>query len=245
MYKDHFLKFTDDKLVSAVEGGELPSDSSKYIHTQFRAMILNGFFPCPGARTTFLKGTYRFGVFDQLGTKETAKALGNSLRKFIEERGTWNSYYTAFVSCYIHPIPLTQEEFAHSFWRMLQELHVTDLSEWDPNYSSDPESPDFAFSYGGLSFFVAGMHSGSPRFARRFAWPTLVFNAHEQFEFLRLKGIYEKFRDGVRERDKNLQGFVNPVSTDIGQISEAIQYTGQINSPEWKCPFKPKTGEKK
>lgn len=240
MAKDHFLTFLDGKLVSQ-NREEGPTEAAQYIHTQFRAMILNAQFPCPGARTTFSRGTYRFGVFEEMGTKETAEALGNSLRKFIEERASMNTMYTAFVSCYKEPLPMNHEEFAHNLWKMLQELHVTDLSEWDPKYSTDPESPDFAFSYGGLSFFIAGMHSGSPRFARRFAWPTLVFNAHEQFDFLRSEGIFEKFRDGVRKKDAALQGYVNPVSQDVGLGSEAIQYTAQIKNPEWKCPFKHKS----
>lgn len=245
MSGDHYLRFDNEKLISGVEGREPPSEAAKYIHTQFRAMILNQQFPCPGARTTFKNGTYRFGVFDAMGSKETAEALGSSLRRFIQERGTWDTYYTGFVSCYKHPVPLTHEEFAHNLWKMLQELHAEDFEEWDPNYSSDPNAPDFAFSYGGMSFFIAGMHSGSPRFARRFGWPTLVFNAHEQFEFLRSKGIFEKFRDNVRKRDTALQGYVNPVSDDIGGASEAIQYTSKIDNPEWRCPFKPKNGVKK
>lgn len=237
MNVDHYLMFTDNKLVSARDQVTTPSAAAMFIHTQFRAMILNAQFPCPGARTTFSQGSYRFGVFDKMGTKETAQALGESLRTFIKDRATWDTKYTAFVSCYREPIPMSHEQFAYQLWSMLQELHVADLSEWDPGSSSDPESPDFAFSFGGMSFFIAGMHSGSPRFARRFGWPTLTFNAHEQFKFLRSEGIFEKFRDNVRKRDTLLQGYVNPVSTDFGTTSEAIQYTGKIDNKEWKCPF--------
>lgn len=235
MGQDHFLRFSDDKLLS--DTGE-PSLEAQYIHSQFRAMILSAQFPCPGARTTFSKCSYRFGVFDEMGTGETAAALGTSLSRFIQERATWETKYTAFVSCYKTPIPTSHEQFAQLLWGMLQELHGTDLTEWDARYSSDPASPNFAFSYGGMSFFIAGMHSGSPRFARRFGWPILVFNAHEQFEYLRSEGIFEKFRDGVRKKDSALQGHVNPVSTDMGAVSEAIQYTGEIKDPLWKCPFK-------
>lgn len=233
---DHYLKFENGKLISAIDD-TAPSEAALFIHTQYRNMILSPSFACPGAKTTFLQGTYRFGVFDVMGTKETAHALGSSLRRFIADRATWNTMFTGFVSCYKEPIPMSQEQFARGLWQMLQELHVNDLSEWDPLTSADPESPDFAFSFGGMSFFIAGMHSGSPRFTRRFAWPTLNFNAHEQFRYLRNEGIFEKFRDRVRERDTKLQGYVNPVSTEFGNISEAIQYTGQIQNPEWKCPF--------
>lgn len=233
---DHYLKFENGKLISAFDG-TLASEAAQFIHAQYRNMILSPSFVCPGAKTTFLQGTYRFGVFDVMGTKETAHALGESLRQFIADRKTWDTMYTGFVSCYKEPIPMTHEEFAYQLWNMLQELHVHDLSEWDPASSSDPGSPEFAFSFGGMSFFIAGMHSGSPRFTRRFAWPTLNFNAHEQFKFLRQQGIFEKFRDRVRQRDTALQGFVNPASTDFGASSEAIQYTGQIKDPKWKCPF--------
>lgn len=246
METDHYLMYVDDKLISAIDGVDESSEAAKFVHSQFRSMVLCAQFPCPGARTAFTQGTYRFGLFDSIGTKETAEALGHSLRNFIKARRSMNTVFTTFVSCYKHPIPLTHEEFAHLLWSMLQELHITDLSEWDAIYSSDPKAPDFAFSYGGLSFFIVGMHSGSPRFARRFGWPTLVFNAHAQFELLRSKGIFEKFQNRVRKQDTDLQGCINPALSDFGSgVSEAIQYTGQIENEAWKCPFqyKHKTGD--
>ncbi len=238
MSVDHYLQFVGNKLISGHDGITPASDAAIYIHSQYRNMILSTPFPCPGAKTTFSQGTYRFGVFDEMGTEETAKALAESLRSFIGTRASMDTKFTAFVSCYKEPLPMSHEEFAYNLWKMLQELHGADISAWDPSFSSDPESPDFAFSFGGLSFFIAGMHSGSPRFARRFAWPTLVFNAHEQFKWLRSEGIFEKFRDKVRGRDTALQGFVNPASADNGSSSEAIQYTGLIKDTSWKCPFK-------
>lgn len=242
MTQDSYLIYLDNKLVSGIDKATSASDSAVFVHSQFRNMITSMPFPCPGAKTTFAQGTYRFGLFDKMGTKETAEALGNSLRQFLAERPTWETNYTAFISCYKEPIPMNHEEFAYNLWNMLQELHAVDLSAWDSGSSCDPESPDFAFSFGGMSFFIAGMHSGSPRFARRFAWPTLVFNSHEQFKYLRNEGIFEKFRDRVRKRDTALQGYVNPVSSDHGTKSEAIQYTAKIDNENWKCPFKPKQG---
>ncbi len=238
MSVDHYLQLIDNKLVSAHDGVTPASEAAVYIHSQYRNMIQSSPFPCPGAKAVFAQGTYRFGVFDEMGTEETAEALGESIRSFITARASMGTMFTAFISCYKEPLPMNHEEFAYNLWTMLQKLHGTDISAWDPSFSSDVESPEFAFSFGGLSFFIAGMHSGSPRFARRFAWPTLVFNAHEQFKWLRSEGMFEKFRDRVRRRDVALQGFVNPVSADNGSASEAIQYTGAIKSNTWQCPFK-------
>src|ERR1043165_8097 len=83
METDHYLKFVDGKLFSAADEKSPASSAATYIHDQFRSMILSSQFPCPGARTTFSQGNYRFGVFDEMGTKETAIALGQSLRSFI------------------------------------------------------------------------------------------------------------------------------------------------------------------
>ena len=233
---DSYLKFDNGKLLSCLDN-YTPSAAASFVHMQYRNMILSPDFACPGAKTTFSQGTYRFGLFEKMGDPNSAKLLGDSLRRFIEERKTWNTNFTAFIACFKEPIPMSHLEFAQNLWSTLQVLHGEDIEQWDPHTNSDPESPEFAFSFGGMSFFIAGMHSGSPRFTRRFAWPTLNFNAHEQFRYLRKKGIFEKFRDLVRSRDTKLQGHVNPASTEFGNISEAIQYTGEIKDTSWKCPF--------
>ena len=49
---------------------------------------------------------------------------------------------------------------------------------------------NFGFSFAGRGFFVIGLHPASSRLARRFPWPTLVFNAHFQFDRLKADGRY-------------------------------------------------------
>lgn len=240
MSNDKYLKYADNKLASVSDASTHPSKLAVHIHSQFRSMILSPAFPCPGAKTAFSQGTYRYGVFGKMGTEETALDLGESLRNFLRERTTMNSNFTTFVASFKEPTIVTHEDFAHNLWAMLQQLHEVDLSQWNSTVSSDPESSDFAFSFAGTPIFIIGLHSGSPRFARRFAWPTMVFNVHEQFHKLRTDGIFEKFRDTVRKNDTELQGCKNPVAMDFGNTSEAIQYTGEIQNKQWKCPFKHK-----
>ena len=50
-------------------------------------------------------------------------------------------------------------------------------------------------------------------------------------------GSYEVVRDRIRERDKALQGEINPMLRDFGVTSEAKQYSGREVDKSWKCPF--------
>ena len=65
--------------------------------------------------------------------------------------------------------------------------------------------------------------------------PVIVFNLHEQFVELREHGKFDKVRDTIQSRDKQLQGSVNPMSADHGDQSEAAQYSGRHVGDEWAC----------
>ena len=67
--------------------------------------------------------------------------------------------------------------------------------------------------------------------------PVIVFNFHEQFVELRANGKFDAVRDKVQQRDKQLQGTINPMAADFGDRSEAAQYSGRHVGPEGKCPF--------
>jgi FPC/CPF motif-containing protein YcgG len=111
--------------------------------------------------------------------------------------------------------------------------------------SSDPNDPEFSFSFAGRAFYVIGIHPRSSRIARTFPWPALVFNPHEQFERLRTDGKWKKMQKAIRARELVLQGSINPMLTDFGEESEARQYSGRAVSSDWtppassggKCPF--------
>src|SRR5690606_216072 len=75
----------------------------------------------------------------------------------------------------------------------------------------------------------------------RFPWPALVFNSHRQFEQLRADGRYRKMQGVIRERDRALQGDINPNLADFGDISEARQYSGRATEPGWQCPLRVRT----
>src|SRR6185312_15214178 len=107
-----------------------------------------------------------------------------------------------------------------------------------PAVDSNPDSPHFSMSIGGSGFFVVGLHPNSSRAARRFKYPTLVFNLHAQFERLRDEGRYETIRNKTIERDIALDGTPNPMLARHGHGPAAAQYSGRLVNENWQCPFK-------
>lgn len=121
-------------------------------------------------------------------------------------------------------------EFERDFWDFMKALksHDQNLYPHDPRVGQRPEDKNFSFSLKSEAFFILALHPESPRLARRFHRPTIVFNPHQQFEAMRLKGIFTKVRDVIRSRDKKLQGEINPMVTDFGERSEVFQYMGKV-----------------
>jgi len=134
-------------------------------------------------------------------------------------------------------VPSDEAHFEALLWSTLQQLADHDSRPWAAGYDDDPADPRFAFSFAGTSFFIVGLHAHSSRLSRRFAFPTLVFNPHDQFDRLRADGKYGRFRDVIRARDIALQGSLNPMVRDFGAASEAPQYSGRAVSDTWQCPF--------
>lgn len=121
------------------------------------------------------------------------------------------------------------EGFEKMFWNFLREINLLDKLKYphDKRVSKNPQDENFSFSLMEEAFFILMLHPQSPRFARRFTYPAIVFNPHVQFEKLRMKGIFKKVRDIIRSRDVILQGSVNPMLSDFGEKSEIFQYTGK------------------
>lgn len=217
------------------------SDESTSHEQQFSRFVLQSDYPCLAARSAFRAGAYRTGRYARLGTLAAARALASDLRAFIAERPDINHRFATFVAFFEDQPAMTEAAFEQQLWQQLGQLNCVDTQPWDPTVSSDPESSEFGFSFGGEAFFIIGLHPGSQRLARQFACPTLVFNAHAQFEQLRHEQKYTKMKQVIRQRDQQLQGAPNPMLADFGTASEARQYSGRAVAADWKCPFHAKT----
>lgn len=234
-----YAAFDGQKLI-----GDAPNDSvptqTQFVHSSFRALVQNPQFACVAAKSAFNKNNYRFGLFDgELGSASTTENLSQSLCRFVEEQDETlrENGFSTFVASFTGPLVFDEIQFEALLWKQLQLLHEGDTSAWDKSVSRDVDQADFAWSFGGRAFFVVGLHPAASRLTRRFAFPTLVFNSHFQFEELRASGKFPTMQTAIRSRDMKLQGSLNPNLSDFGDRSDARQYSGRAVEEEWKCPF--------
>ena len=171
-----------------------------------------------------------------------ASAPAKNAAQAAAERRGFESDFTTFVAVFRERDGGDEAWFEHALWSQLQRLHDLDVRyhPWDARVSDDPGDPRFSFSLAGNAFFVVGLHPWSSRSARRFAWPALIFNAHEQFEHLRADGRFGGLQQRIRQRERRLDGTLNPNLADYGAHSEARQYSGRAAEPSWTCPFRPR-----
>jgi FPC/CPF motif-containing protein YcgG len=208
------------------------------------AQKLNSFIvekkhPCLGAHSAVRGKAVRFGYYPPLGSKEAAAGLCHDLVEYIQDRETINKPLASFMAVFDGPDELSEMEFESLLWQQLGMIKEASDQHYCPDsrVSDDPEHGNFSFSFGGKAFYIVGMHPNSSRKARQFSQPMLVFNLHEQFEWLRERDSYEKLRSSIQARDMALQGSINPMMEDFGNTSEARQYSGRKVGSAWKCPL--------
>ena len=207
------------------------------IRRDFEKFILNEDHPCIMAKTVFSMDQVELRSYSELGSVATAGKIIEDLQQYIASYDFESNDFKTFLAVFPDSANYSEIGFEKILWKQLENLHKVDDVEWDPEVSSDPECEHFSFSIAGKAFYVVGMHAGASRMARRSPHTAIAFNLHWQFEKLREMGSYETVRDKIRERDKELQGSINPVLEDFGANSEAKQYSGRNVEKEWKCPF--------
>ena len=234
-----YFGLEERRLIRVDEPGRPVSDFQERVHTQFRAWVLDPRFSCVGARAAVNSGAYRLGVYGEMTDSGALAGLARDLFTFTQEQPALGSDFTTFAASFAGPAMTSEEDFEGRLWTVLQTLYDVDrlYNPPDPKVAEDPEAGDFGFSFAGRGFFVIGLHPASSRLARQFPWPTLVFNAHAQFDRLKADGRYPKLQGAIRAREMALQGSLNPNLSDFGERSEARQYSGRAVEEDWRCPF--------
>jgi uncharacterized protein len=221
----------------SVTGGLKRKRKNLDIKKEFEKFIIDRNHPCVMAQTVFSMDQVELHEYSDFGSKATARKILKDLEDYIEGYDFDSNDFKTFLAVFPDSPKYSELGFEKALWKQLENLHKVDETPWDPEVNSDPESEHFSFSLGGKAFYIVGLHPDSSRKARQSPYAAIAFNLHWQFEKLREMGSYEVVRDKIRDRDKELQGNINPMLEDFGSSSEAKQYSGRAVENDWKCPF--------
>ena len=202
--------------------------------------LANKEFPCVAARAALSRDSIRVFVADHMACPKDDRSIIDFIYSFVEEFRNSTEMFHSAVVIFKGPDIFNEQMFDQLLWQRLQSFANIDAEQhkYDKRVSSDPNSKDFSFSIKEEAFYIIGLHPASNRGARRFKYPALVFNPHQQFVDLRSSNRYEKMKKIVRERDTIYSGSVNPMLKDFGQYSEVFQYSGRKYDESWQCPLK-------
>ena len=204
-------------------------------------MDSNEHFSCVAGQAAVRRAHYRFGLYDEFGSGPSVGGLARDLSRSCARSTRPNRKFRTLRRQLRGPLPPTKPRSSVSAGCTCSSCTISTSSpRLGPEQQPDTGHADFSFSFAGAAFFVVGLHAASSRTTRRFAWPTLVFNPHQQFDHLRETGRYRRFQEVIRTAERSLQGDINPMLSDFGRTSEASQYSGRQVDDEWRCPFRAK-----
>lgn len=220
----------------------LPSsfDNHDPLAEQFRAFVSEPAFPCVGAKSALARDQMQFLVARDFTSAWDDLRIYAALFNFAEAYRAQPALFQSLVVLFRGPASLNEVSYESFLWERLQSL--TDKDSWhgqahDARVSANPADPHFSISFANEAFFIVGLHPNASRPARRFSFPAVVFNPHDQFEKLRVEGVYGGMREKIARRDEALAGSRNPMLHTFGEGSEAPQYSGRIVENTWKCPY--------
>lgn len=208
---------------------------------EYKSFIYRKEYPCIAAKAAMQKQQVRVLVADHMACPKDDRAILDFLYNFVDEYRSSQNFFHSAAIIFKGPEQIENEEvFESLLWQRLQCLADMGAKEYayDKRVSSDPASKDFSFSIKEEAFYIIGLHPQSNRAARRFTYPALVFNPHQQFDELRKTDRYDKMKKIVRRLDTAFSGSVNPMLKDFGNAPEVIQYSGRQLDNSWQCPLK-------
>jgi hypothetical protein len=237
-----YLEYGNNKLFT-FSREEVKQKEINLIHEMLREHILSKKFPCVFGKSIFVKNQYIISFYDSIKSEKSLLQLGEDLLRFKnEQKQKYSNKFSSFVSVFLDCSTINnEEEFDNSLWEALSFLNKQDQHDWDQSVSSNPADGNFSFSFGGRAYFVIGLNKYSTRLSRQFKYHVLVFNARYLFDKLRELGTMEKYRQIIRKRDINFQGYINQNLVNYSSTdSEAKLYGGKHVDINWLCPFIPK-----
>ena len=213
--------------------------STNTILKSFNSFINNAVFPCVAAKDALTKGKIKILTAQHIGCPSDDERILAFLYNFTDVYRIAEKGFHSAAIIFEQPDNISEDSFEIFMWQRLNSLRTLDEKNYkhDPRVDSNPAAPHFSFSLKEEAYFIIALHANNSRPARRFKYPTLIFNPHAQFEAMRTTERYEKMKTVVRKKDIALAGSINPMLTNFGEASEVYQYSGKQYDKNWKCPL--------
>ena len=219
----------------------LETDPPLSLRDQLQTFIGDRDCPCVGAKSALANDMLRVVEARDLTSGWNDLEIHRELLGWARAYKADPAGLRSLAVVFHEPGGLDEQAFEQALWARVQSLADKDAWKgmpYDPRVCAEPDNAHFSLSFGGEAFFVIGLHPQASRPARRFHKPALVFNLHDQFERLRADGRYERMRERILDRDRELAGSINPMLARHGEASEAAQYSGRLVEDDWTCPFR-------
>ncbi|MDQ6890517.1 MAG: YqcI/YcgG family protein, partial [Bacteroidota bacterium] len=170
-------------------------------------------FPCIAAKAALAGKNVNCMVAGNMACPKDDTEILQFLYEFVDEYRRSKIFYHTAAIIFTGPQFNNEEMFDAILWQRLQSLQILDAKSYgyDRRVAADILSSKFSFSIKEEAFYIIGLHPASSRHARRFLYPTLVFNPHAQFEQLRTTTKYNMMKNVVRKRDIAFSGSINPM----------------------------------
>ena len=217
------------------------------IQTEFEQMIKDADYPCICAKTAIYANQHKFVVTDSNNYDEMSLQF---IQFMIEQQTQWKksqnaTIFTTFIVCFADIKHADIYEFETFLFNILEYLHnfearykLTRINMSKPLIDKDSKLHSLSFNFFERSFFVAGLSPHSQRKARNFKYPTLVFNALNQFDLM--YNEYDTIKKIICKRESNFDGNHNPMIDLMPYFGEAIAFSGRqiLDSTQtWICPL--------
>lgn len=205
-------------------------------------LIEDAAFPCVGAKSALAQSGLRIETARDITSARDDRAIHKALARWSRTPADDAAEFRSLAVVFAGPRNLDERAFETALWDRLSNLTAHDRAcgyVCEAGYSTDPDDPKFALSFGGRAYFAVGLHPRSSRKARQLPYPAIVFNLHNQFERMREADRYERMREVILARDEQFDGTANPMVARHGEVSEARQYSGRAVGDDWQCPYNP------
>ena len=215
-------------------------DDTNIAAIELTEFISNKNFPCTGAKTALAKNQLKCMIAGNMACPVDDTKIIDFLYHYIDSYRTAGGIFHSAAIIFTGPENICEAMFEKILWQRLQAISNLDSVNYryDKRVSSNIDSPDFSFSLKEEAFFIIAMHPESSRPSRRFKYPVLIFNPHEQFEIMKATDKYERMKKSVRNRDIAYSGSINPMLNDHGKKTEILQYSGKNYDAPMQCPLK-------